>query len=236
MFKIKRKENRKVTSGSIAYLVSDLARYDEFYESLRHTVTPDGTITYKAMGVDIVSKLNEAIKVMKGDWIWFLGDDHVWHHELLMKLLDRDVDVVVPLCSRRKPPFSPTIFKNDKRSDGQWGVMNWNEIPQTSGLLKVEGRIGTAGMLIRKKVLDKIGFPWFEIGQECSHLLQEDMYFCKKIQEAGFDIYCDLDHPIGHIFRGVVWPISNGVTWGNMLELGPNAKITVMQDKTNEVK
>lgn len=228
MFKIKRKVEG-TPPGTIAYLVSDLARYDEFYQSLIATEKPEGTIIYSAHGADIVAKLNDTISRMTGEWLWLLGDDHVWYPDLLTHLLSRNVDVVVPICARRKPPFSPTIFKNDPRDNGSWGVMNWNEISQYSGLLKVDGRIGTAGMLIRKRVLDKIGFPWFEIGKECSHLLQEDMYFCKKIIDAGFDIHCDLDKSIGHIFRGVVYPITDKNQWGVSLNLGKDSNITILQ-------
>ena len=232
MFRIKNKVKEKTyPAGTVAYLYSDLGRYDEFYDSLMNTIYPSETYRDKGSGADIVASLNDIIGRMKGEWLWLLGDDHVWAPELLLKLLDRNVDVIVPLCARRKPPFSPTIFKNELGdAEGSHKVLNWGELTQTSGLLKVDGRIGTAGMLIRKKVLDKIGYPWFEIGKECSFLLQEDMYFCKKIQEARFDIYCDLDNTIGHIFRGVVWPVTDKSKWGIQFNFGRGSALNIMTD------
>ena len=237
MFKIKRKSSEH-SPGLIAYLIHDLARFDDFYQSLMSTLVPEGSLTHRAKGADIVAKLNDSIEMMYKhnlNWIWFLGDDHTWDQSLLVKLLERNLDVVVPLCARRAPPFSPTLFKNeqDAQVPGAWKVLNWTELPTSNDLLKVEGRVGTAGMLIRKRVLDKVGFPWFEIGKECSFLLQEDMYWCRKVQEAGFDIYCDLKNTIDHICVGKVRPAFVNGKWGLQWDFGQGVAITLFPEEKN---
>ena len=69
MFKI-RKTAKRHTPGTIVYLIHDLARYDEFYECLYRTLAPEGTPRPTcAKGADIISKINNSIRIMTGDWI-----------------------------------------------------------------------------------------------------------------------------------------------------------------------
>lgn len=70
------------------------------------------------------------------------------------------------------------------------------------GLEKV-WRVGAGVMLIDLKVLDKIEKPWFEIrySDKQAQFVGEDWYFCKKLEDAGVDIFIDheLSRFIGHV-------------------------------------
>jgi GT2 family glycosyltransferase len=165
------------------------------------------------MGVDIPGNYNNMLmEVRKKDyeWVWILGDDHVFKDDLLMNLLDRDVDIVVPLCAMRHKPFNPVIRKLPKdysRSE------DWNFLQGKSGLVELtEQNVGNGGMLIRRKVISMMKYPWFEngkigIGTGC------DLYFCEKAREAGFKIHLDLDNVLGHITQAIVWPKKTDNTW-----------------------
>ena len=66
-------------------------------------------------------------------------------------------------------------------------------------------------MLIKRKVLETIPDPWWETHTAWPKGLPpisstEDLDFCKKVREAGFRIFCNLDAPIGHITPMIVWP------------------------------
>jgi hypothetical protein len=76
---------------------------------------------------------------------------------------------------------------------------------------------GSAGMLIRKHVLDAIKRPVFTTEKGMQN---EDLLFCKKVREAGFKIWCDVDQKMGHIGLHTVYPMWDGNRWGSILDFG----------------
>ena len=58
--------------------------------------------------------------------------------------------------------------------------------------------IGQSGMLVRKHVLDKVGYPWFKCGQIDPGRLQEDLTFCRELQNFGYTIYVDQEIIFDH--------------------------------------
>jgi glycosyltransferase involved in cell wall biosynthesis len=177
--------------------------------SLLATHTPPGTTITWQTGNAIAANRNVSIREMQGDWVWFIDDDHVWDSKLLFALLERNVDIVVPICAMRYHPFCPNVFSGP---DGRGGytALSWTALAQHRGLLKVFA-MGTAGMLIRKRVIERMTDPWFEVGRANPEGLWEDAWFCKKAHEAGFEIHADLDQMMGHISRLVFWPKLGGV-------------------------
>ena len=162
---------------------------------------------------------------MVGEWIWIMGDDHILSPDTLIRLLDHNVDVVVPICVRRRPPFIPVIFKEAHADTpkGQFPPWNWHELPD-HGLMEIHAA-GTAGMLIRKRVLEAFDDPWFEVGKAGADQLNEDTHFCGKLQRAGFKIHADLDTYIGHITPTCLWPARTATgEWTVSLDLGSNCR------------
>ena len=97
---------------------------------------------------------------MRGDWLWIMGDDHLFDPDILNRLLARELDVVVPLVAKRMPPFEPVIFSRLVDAEGHvYKKYRYEQLP-TSGLLEVPVA-GTAGMLVRRPVLNAVGDPWF---------------------------------------------------------------------------
>lgn len=207
--------------GAILVATGDLQRYPGFTISLLHLMRPEKTEVIWNAGLNPAANFNGCIRRMKPyhEWAWIMGDDHVLPPDCLMKLLDRDVDVVVPLCVRRQPPFIPVLFKSQRPDSplGQFPPFTWGEIPQ-SGIHEAFV-VGSAGMLIKRKVLEAIQAPWFEIGQMATDRGDEDTHFCLKVQEAGFKIHFDADVTIGHITPVCLWPAK-----------GPDGKWTVSLD------
>ncbi|MGH9876796.1 MAG: glycosyltransferase family 2 protein, partial [Nitrososphaerales archaeon] len=80
-------------------------------------------------------------------------------------------------------------------------LYSWTEL-SGKGLFKLPfgDFIGQAGMLVRKPVLDAIGYPWFKAGQMDKGRLQEDMTFCRDIQQAGYTVWIDQDQILDHFF------------------------------------
>jgi hypothetical protein len=196
-----------MSPGTIVVASSDLARYPGFTVSLLHLQRPPGTEWRFQVGLNVAASLNQGIQTMVGEWVWIMGDDHILPPDTLMRLLAHNKDVIVPVCVRRKPPFIPVIFKKPEEGTPEWRFppWKWTELPKEGGVHKI-WVAGSAGMLIRRRVLEDMPFPWFEVGQQDSQQLNEDSYFCTKLQRMGVDIHVDLDTWIGHVTPCVLWP------------------------------
>lgn len=145
------------------------------------------------------------------DYVWMLDDDQPFAPDDLAKLLAHDKDIVVPLSLRRGKPFAPLIYD---RIDEQGGAHQHYLTPFESGLIPVAGA-GLAGVLIKRTVLDALGDPWFAF--ERSHYngddYAEDFPFYRRVAEAGFTVYCDLDVRFGHRITAYVWPVKQNGVW-----------------------
>lgn len=191
-------------AGTIAVPTGDLARYQEFCFSLAKLRKPNGSALAMHVGLAVHKNLNTIVREMVGEWVWQIGDDHVFDENILINLLDRDVDVVVPLCYKRTPPFTLVLYERSRVNDE--GVVEFEPYRPSAlpghGLVEVHA-CGGAGMLIRKHVLDDIGDPWWTTTGDNQN---EDLELCRKIREAGYKIYADTEQWLGHIGRMQVWP------------------------------
>jgi len=201
----------------VGLAIGDTTRYPEFWLSLIGTQAhlPKGTQLLINQGLSVVLNWNTICRKMTGDWLWMLGDDHLWPPEQLRNLLDWEVDVVVPLVWKRTPPFQLVIYSHQE-ADGGYVPIAAPDLPG-EGLVEVHAA-GTAGMLIRKHVLDAIGDPWFETAGEQQN---EDLELCRKIREAGFKVHADVGQWMGHLTRTTLWPSRNtDGEWGLDLDFG----------------
>lgn len=199
-------------------------RYNQFAMSLATTLRPEGSSVHMQHSLSIPLGTNTILREMlQGDteYAWFLADDHVWEPDALLKLLDNQLDVVVPLVVRRRPPFSCVIFK-DKRVDEngfeEWQPFAYDEIPDPDlGPFEVQ-YAGTAGMLIHRRVLEAIPDPWLEYDHP--EIIREDVRFCEKIRRGGFDVWCDPRVVLGHLSTFTVVPHFQNGRWGPRFDLG----------------
>lgn len=189
--------------GSIVIAASDLSRYSAFTRSLTTLITPPGTKTVWGIGSDICKNFNAAIGESLGEWIWIMGDDHVFAPDLLIRLLDHEVDVVSPLVAARKWPHPMFVFRHDPEKD-EMTIVDRGELP-ASGLHPYDGCSG-AGMLIRRHVLARLTAPYYEPGRVRRGELNEDTWLMYKMRQAGAQIWVDFDTRMGHQTPAVVWP------------------------------
>lgn len=208
--------------GTIGVQSGDLARYSDFAVSLCHVACPQGTRIRWVKSIDIVGSANQIVESTVGDWLWLMGDDHVFEPDILTRLLSHNVDVVVPLCLQRHPPFAPVVYKGQAMVEGSIKHAVYDNLPET-GLVEVHAA-GNAGMLIKKYVLDAIEPPWFGTDGEG---LNEDLYFCRRVREAGFKIHCDVETFLGHMNVYCIWPKLNEHGWGVGLQLDQKNVVTI---------
>jgi hypothetical protein len=190
--------------GTIALAAGNTPRFYEYTQSMERLIVPDGTEYIIRRSCDVAMNFNRCVAEMRGEWVWFVGDDHSFAPDILLKLLKHDVDVVVPISPCKVMPFVPCVIH--KPSDGSFWKDNmelytWDEL-SGDGLLELpQGDfIGQAGMLVKKHVLDKIGPPWFKTGMINPGRLQEDIWFCHELQENGFKVWVDQDIIFNHWF------------------------------------
>ena len=230
--------------GTIIGAGGEFLRCGGFVNSMLDVHRPVGTACFIKQSVSIVENLNDCIRQMRGDWIWIQGDDGIFDNGTLMALLDHQVDVVVPLMVKRAPPVSTVIYKDFNEGEG-YMPFDFDELPE-DGLLEVFAA-GSHGMLIRKHVLEAVGWPksepwekrlWFEYEQ--GQRLNEDLVLCRRIREAGYKIWCDVETTIGHRGMFTAWPVYENGRWGLGLNMGPStngkSNTLVVQRELQEVR
>jgi hypothetical protein len=201
--------------GTIGVVGSDLARYADFTAALCILGKPDDTRLIYTRTVDIVGNCNTICRNYRGEWVWFIGDDHTFDPDVLLRLLALELDVVVPLCLKRSPPYDPVVYGGEDTE----GVYYVAELP-VSGVAEIYAA-GSAGMLVRRHVLEAIADPWFESFGG----LNEDLEFCRKVRAAGFSIHCDVDTKLGHIATHQVWPEHREGGWHADIVLDPRLRL-----------
>lgn len=202
--------------GTVILAAGNQPRHHEFQDSLANVLVPDGTTLQIVRSCDVAQNFNKGVRSMVGDWAWFLGDDHAFAPDTLLRLLDHEVEVVVPITPCKKPFGYPFVLHG--RGDGQWRddmqTYSWAELSE-NGLkaLPYGDFVGQAGMLVRWPVLDAIGDPWFKCGQFNRGRLQEDMYFCKELQDLGYTIWLDQTMIFDHYMLAQLTARKHDGTW-----------------------
>lgn len=197
--------------GGIAVITGEQLRYVQAMRCIEALKVPPGSTGIWRAGVLVAHNINLAIQAVmdnpKLEWVWLMGDDHTFPPDTLLKLLDRDVDAIVPLCLNRAPPMDPTIVI------GKSGLKRVEDLP-AGGLYKLadDETCGDAGLLVRRRVLEATGPVWHELKKSGSHNA-EDREFTQKIKDAGFDVWVDLDNPIAHMAAFEIVPVRSDAGW-----------------------
>lgn len=202
-------------SGTIGLVSQPLARFTDFWMSFMALVRPASTRFAFRQGMDVTGNYNGLVDDMAGDTLWIMGDDHTFAPDIYVNLLAHDVDVVVPLVLKKDAPFDPVVYEGEELDEQGRTLHQVARLPQ-SGLVEIHAA-GSAGMLISKRVLDALERPVFTTSDGMQN---EDLLFCRKVREAGFKIWCDVDQKMGHIGIHTAYPLWQGERWGSILDLG----------------
>ena len=123
----------------------------------------------------------------------FVDDDMVFEKDAVIKLVERDKDIVgVHYNCRKFPPTTTVHMDEEKKKSIKW------ENPD--GFMTCDA-VGTGFMLIDLRVFDKLKEPWFfwKTNEQGEVVEGEDYWFCRIAREAGFEVWCDLTIPVKHI-------------------------------------
>lgn len=214
--------NPSKTAGTIAVCSGRDTVHIDFALSLLGVQTADTTLTW-TRGADIPTARNEIVRNMKGDWVWFIDDDHTFRPDTLARLAGRDVPIVAPVVLTKRPPFRPVFYPHRVATGYIAGSLN--DLPTDGSLHEVQA-VGAAGMLIHRRVFDALTDPWFEAGKVDGQALGEDLWFCQKARDAGFPVHVDPTVTLGHLAPVSISPVLVGDGWQVGLDIGGRAFTT----------
>lgn len=133
------------------------------------------------------------------DYIMWIDSDILFDPQDFQKLLDRNVDIVAgcykkdeklyPMSKFGVPPGEDLLCLEEKDLQGK-------------ELIKAAG-FGLGFTLIKKGVFESIERPWFETTMVSyagkSHFVTEDIFFCLKAIDYGFDLWIDPTVKVKHL-------------------------------------
>jgi hypothetical protein len=130
--------------------------------------------------------------------LFFVDDDMIFPPDTAHRLMAHGKEVVgVNLYSRCLPLKSTIIFPADSYDlDGDKMV----EPTIPDHLFEVEGTTGGC-LLIDLSIMDKLKKPWFgfETNEWGITTLGEDVWFMRRVREAGYPVWCDPSIVAGHL-------------------------------------
>jgi len=125
--------------------------------------------------------------------ILFVDHDVLPRHNTLERLLAHDKDIVCgiyPMSQSGK--ISWCLSKDDP-----YVPMPINDLPDNPFKANY---VGCGMMLVKMEVFENLKWPyWKDEYAPTKKMLGEDLYFCKKVREAGYDIWVDPKVQCSHI-------------------------------------
>ena len=121
----------------------------------------------------------------------FVDSDMKFDKDAVVRLIERNKDIVGADYNRRKLPLESTVLLETIGSD-------------LEGLVPAQS-VGTGFMLIKLSIFDFLPEPWFfwESNGDGDLATGEDYWFCRLAREKGFEVWCDLSIKVGHIGEAI---------------------------------
>lgn len=175
-----------------------------FAQSLAMIRKPDDDVacSFQMGSLIYTSRNNLALQAMKAefDYMLWLDSDMVFQQDLLIKMKqvmdEKDLDFLTGLYFRRVPPFTPVLFDQlDIDENGICTWTDWKDVPE--GMFKIGG-CGFGCVLIKTDVLFDVQAKFGEMFNPIANM-GEDLSFCWRARQCGYDIWCDPSLVCGHV-------------------------------------
>lgn len=224
----------------VIFPTQDLARYSDFIKSISGLRTPPGSRVKYSKGASIVQNLNRAVQdaIKEGfawEWLFVIGDDHTFPPETLLRLLETGKTIVAPFVARRGP-FTPVIFhdRGDQPYEDHGGAIypafepyTLEEVEQLGPGLHPVDAVGSAGILIHRDIIDQLGYPYWVASS--GSFLNEDLLFCRRAAELGYQTWVDTRITMGHMGQFNVEPAWDDTGRLRMILDFPGAEKVVLE-------
>lgn len=226
--------NVKVVIG-IPHL-GDIPGY--FLDSVVGLSAPPGSWVTRAEHMPVDVARNTIVKAALSDpemtHLFFMDADMQFPSDALLRLVERDVDVIGGTYFARTESPHPHTYKFHHEDTDEGCPLGWTEnhdrgryyqplvkqfakylkrhkkfadlagaivLPDSKDAVVKADALGTGCMLIKRGVLEAVGYPWFR----CHDLSGggEDFFFCDRAKELGFGIYGDFSVQCQHEYRHI---------------------------------
>lgn len=200
--------------GIILVFSGILSRYAHFNECLNRLHVPQGTHVEWLVGPSVDKSRDRGFSIARNKpnilsvgsegvtkldrpfhWVWNIQDDLQFPRQILLNLLARDKDFIIPAMNVYRAPARMNV--NDGKNKGIHPSMLPSE-----GLFELpfHWTCGDGGLLLKTHVLDVVKPPYDELGKGWS---AQTKMFCdeilsRRVGDAGFSRWVDMDNPMGH--------------------------------------
>lgn len=167
----------------------------------------DTVVGFEVGSLVYIARNNLARQAIKAeaDYVLWLDSDMVFSPDLLQRMLkvcqENDIDFLTGLAFRRKPPYTPCLFDKLEKIDKGASYTALVSVPD--GRFKVGG-CGFAGVLMSTDVLLSVMAKFDGQMFEPMKGFGEDVAFCWRARQCGYDIWCDSDIELGHVGNCIV--------------------------------
>lgn len=159
---------------------------------------------------DSRNKLAERAINSDCDYILWLDSDMTFMPDTLdimvKELEDNNYEILAGMYYRRRPPFTPTLFKELRIMPTGTVTKEFDEIPE--GIFEVAG-CGFGCVLMKRNVLWNVlcqhGYMFSPIDN-----VGEDLSFCWRARMCGHKIYCDPTIALGHEVKTIITKSNRG--------------------------
>lgn len=159
-----------------------------------------GSLVYNARN----NLARQAIK-SEADWVLLLDSDMVFSPDLLQRMLkvctENNIDFLTAVCFRRKPPYTPCLFDRLEKIGRGASYTALLSVPE--GRFQVGG-CGFAGVLMSTDVLLSVAAKFEGKMFDPMNGFGEDVAFCWRARQCGYEIWCDSDIEMGHVGQCIV--------------------------------
>lgn len=167
---------------------------------------------------DSRNKLAERAINSDCDYILWLDSDMTFIPDTLdimvKELEDNNYEILAGMYYRRRPPFTPTLFKELRIMPTGTVAREFDEIPEE--IFEVAG-CGFGCVLMKRNVLWNVlcqhGYMFSPIDN-----VGEDLSFCWRARMCGHKIYCDPTIALGHEIRTTITKSNRGIFNGNAIK------------------
>jgi hypothetical protein len=203
------------------FFSSEAGRYTRLFPELNSLKTPEGSVktfwwkeqASRSWG-ERAASLNDAVAdALRSHsyWVWFISDYHGFDGDVLLNLLSRNEAMVSPVVVESRDPFLPEAWTDEA------GLVPLllDEVIGPTSMVEVRGAT-IDGMLVRRAVFEAMGGPWFRT----SETISEDVYFCNRARDLGFQLYIDTSTRLSTVNQATVTPAHRGAKWELSVKVG----------------
>lgn len=146
-----------------------------------------GSLVYEAR-----NKLAKKAIELETDYTMWFDSDMVFEPDTMVRLLEHNKPFISGAYFRRSPPYSLVAFEEVDAENRKW-----KDLALPSEVTKCGG-VGFGCVLVKTEVLFNVAAKYGEWFEPMNNF-GEDLSFCYRARQCGYDLYIDPSITCGHI-------------------------------------